>query len=104
VIKDLENKKKENSDAITLLEKAASLIKERAQERDMPEGERSMLKCVTAFNAMTGYNLTEMDGWLFMQYLKHARSRAGGFRQDDYEDDIAYSALRAEAAIKENVK
>lgn len=88
--------------AKSLLEKAASLIENRAIERDKPNGERSMARCVVAFNSMTGKGLTEEEGWLFMQYLKHSRSREGAFRQDDYEDDIAYSALRAEAAIRSN--
>lgn len=85
--------------ATDLLLSASELIKSRGTERDKPNGERSMKRCVEAYNAMTGHNLTEVDGWLFMQYLKHARSREGAFRRDDYEDDIAYSALKAEAAI-----
>lgn len=83
-----------------LLSAASSLINNRSVERDKPNGERSMDRCVNAFNAMTGHNLSEVDGWLFMQYLKHARSQSGRFRPDDYEDDIAYSALKAEAAFK----
>ena len=85
--------------ASELLVNAADIIDNRANERDKPNGERSMKRCVDTFNAMTGHALTEVDGWLFMQYLKHSRSREGAFRQDDYDDDIAYSALKAEAAI-----
>lgn len=87
-----------------LLQRAKDLIDNRGKDRDKPNGERSMARCVDAFNAMTDHNLTEVDGWLFMQYLKHSRSQSGSFRQDDYEDDIAYSALRAEAAIKQENK
>lgn len=81
--------------------KAAKLMDERGKDRDKPSGERSMSRCVETFNAMTGHNLTEEDGWLFMVYLKHSRMRAGKFRQDDYEDAVAYEALMAEAAQPE---
>ena len=81
--------------------KAAELMDERAASRDQADtGERSMARCVYAFNAMTGHNLTEEDGWLFMVYLKHARMRGGSYNRDDYEDAVAYEALAAEAAEK----
>jgi len=79
------------------LTNAAELMESRGKERDN-EGERSMARCVAAFNAMTGHNLTEEDGWLFMVYLKHSRARGGSFKLDDYEDAVAYEALAAEAA------
>ena len=88
--------------ADSVLKKAQELISDRGKERDKPNGERSMLRCVSTFNAMTGHKLTEVEGWLFMLYLKHARSREGAFRVDDYEDAVSYSALMAEAAIKGN--
>jgi len=87
--------------AHSLLLKASQLISSRSNERDQ-QNERSMARYVNAFNIMTGHNLSEEDGWLFMQYLKQSRSRGGAFCQDDYEDDIAYSALRAECAINKN--
>lgn len=74
-------------------------MEERGKDRDKPDGERSMARCVAAFNAMTGHKLDEEDGWLFMVYLKHSRMRAGQFRQDDYEDAVAYEALMAESAV-----
>ena len=85
--------------ADAVLKRARELILTRGNERDQPNGERAMKRCVATFNTMTGHNLTEVDGWLFMQYLKHSRSREGSFRIDDYEDDVSYSALKAEAAI-----
>jgi len=84
-----------------LCTKAAELMVERGKDRDKPDGERSMARCVKAFNAMTGHNLTEEDGWLFMVYLKHSRMRAGKFRQDDYEDAVAYEALMAESVVSQ---
>lgn len=88
-----------NVSAASVLEIAAELIGDRAASRDV-EKERSMARCVRTFNAMTGHSLTEEDGWLFMQYLKQARSKGGAFRFDDYLDDVAYAALRAECAAQ----
>ena len=56
------------------LRRAAQHIEDRAAARDKPEGERSMGRCVAAFNAITGHALTERDGWLFMVALKMARA------------------------------
>jgi len=88
--------------ASTLLHTAANLIDSRGKERDNA-GERSMERTVEAFNLMTGHQLSEEDGWQFMVFLKFARMRGGCFKQDDYEDAIAYTALQAEAAIEANV-
>jgi hypothetical protein len=85
--------------ADAFLTKAAQLMAERGKDRDNV-GERSMARCVAAFNAMTGHELTEEDGWQFMVYLKHSRARGGNYRRDDYEDAVAYAALSAEAASK----
>lgn len=79
--------------------KAAELMTDRGKERDQANGERSMARCVAAFNSMTGHKLSIEDGWLFMVYLKHARMRGGQFKQDDYEDAVAYEALMAEEAL-----
>lgn len=87
----------------TVLRTAAETIDNRASERDA-EQERSMGRCVNAFNAMTGHGLSEEDGWLFMQYLKQSRSRAGNFRFDDYLDEVAYAALRAECAANGKIQ
>ena len=78
--------------------RAGELLEDRGKERDQPDGERSMARCVRTFNAMTGHNLSVEDGWLFMVYLKHARMRGGAFRRDDYEDAVSYEALMAEEA------
>ena len=80
--------------------KAAALMEDRGKERDTEDGERSMARCVNAFNAMTEHDLSEEDGWLFMVYLKHARMRQGGFKLDDYEDAVAYEALMGECALE----
>jgi hypothetical protein len=80
------------------LKTATQVMEDRAASRDKPGGERSMARCVETFNAMTGHVLSEEDGWMFMQYLKHSRMQGGAYTKDDYVDSVAYSALMAEAA------
>jgi len=46
-----------------LLAKAAELMLERGRTYDEEGGERSMGKTVAAFNAITGRDLTEAEGW-----------------------------------------
>jgi hypothetical protein len=81
-----------------LLGRAATHMHERGKTYDEPEGERSMGKAVTAFNAITGRTITESEGWLLLQVLKDVRlfTRAA-YHQDSAEDCIAYAALKAEA-------
>jgi hypothetical protein len=84
--------------ASELLKKAAQLMDERGKQYDKPEGERSMGKCVAAFNVITEKNLTEAEGWLLLQILKDVRLwQRPGYHQDSAEDCIAYAALKAEA-------
>jgi hypothetical protein len=87
-----------------LLQKAADIMTERGKQYDKPEGERSMGKCVQAFNTITGQNLTEAEGWLLLQILKDVRQwQRPGYHQDSAEDCIAYAALKAEAKQHEQV-
>ena len=81
-----------------ILKEAIRCIGDRAKERDIDQ-ERSMKRCVTAFNAMTGLPLTEEEGWIFMVFLKLARSQQGEFKLDDYVDMAAYAALAGESAM-----
>ena len=83
------------------LAKAATLIAQRGQQYDQLEGERSMGKTVTAFNAITGMSLTESEGWLLVQLLKDVRQwSTPNYHQDSAEDCVAYAALKAEALAK----
>ena len=84
-----------------LASEAVGLIDNRAHERDM-EQERSMARTVASFNAATGHNLTEAEGWVFMQHLKASRASQGAFRKDDYLDKIAYTILEVECRLKEH--
>lgn len=86
--------------AVELLQQAADCIGNRASERDQPDGERSMARTVTAFNALCGTSLSEVDGWLFMAVLKAARAKGGAIKMDDYVDGAAYFALAGEAACR----
>lgn len=81
-----------------LLAKAAELMIERGRTYDEEGGERSMGKTVAAFNAITGRDLTEAEGWLLMQVLKDVRLfTRETYHADSAEDCIAYAALKAEA-------
>lgn len=87
-----------------VLSAALGHMQDRAKTYDKPAGERSMAATVTAFNAITGHNLTEEQGWLLMGVLKMVRSQQGALRMDNYEDEAAYAALRAEAAHRERYR
>jgi hypothetical protein len=84
-----------------ILERGAGHIRDRAATRDQSNGERTMSQVVRAFNAIFGTALTEEMGWQFMVLLKIVRGANGKVNIDDYEDEAAYAALAAEAAIKE---
>lgn len=91
--------------ATELLGKAKSIMEERAKQYDKPDGERSMGKCVAAFNIITGQDLSEAEGWLLMQVLKDVRLwTRPGYHADSAEDCVAYSALKAEAKSQEDTK
>lgn len=80
------------------LECGAQHMRDRAAQRDKPDGERSMARAVAAFNAQEGTSLTEEQGWRFMVQLKYSRACAGVFVADDYEDMAAYAGLAGESA------
>lgn len=84
--------------APSILEAGLGHMKDRAVTYDKPQGERSMGATVAAFNAVTGHQLTEEQGWLFQVLLKAVRSQQGAFRLDCYEDGAAYFGLMGEAA------
>lgn len=88
--------------APALLARAAEHMADRAATYDKPEGERSMGTTVIAFNAITGRDVTEAEGWLLLQLLKDVRLfQRSGYHADSAEDCIAYSALKAEAKSRE---
>lgn len=83
------------------LSEAATLMEERGKTYDQADGERSAGKTVTAFNAITGKDLTEAEGWLFLSLLKRVRQHSQpAYHQDSAEDAVAYAALEAEALAR----
>lgn len=86
--------------AIQMLCTARQHMEARAATYDKPAGERSMAATVVAFNAQTGRDLTEDEGWLLMVNLKIVRDRqvkAGHI--DSCEDLVSYSALYGESRL-----
>lgn len=86
--------------ANTILQDAQQHLLDRAAQRDQAS-ERSMERAVRAYNAITGHELSERDGWMFMVVLKATRActTPAGI-PDDYEDLVAYGALAGESAGK----
>lgn len=83
-----------------LLHRAADLMDERGKQYDQPSGERSMQAAVTAFNAISGYSLTEADGFLLMALLKMVRDQQRETpHRDSIEDLVAYASLYGEARM-----
>lgn len=89
-----------------ILQKAAEIMEERGRQYDKPEGERSMGRAVLAFNAITGRDLTESEGWLLLQVLKDVRQWQNPDKphQDSLEDCVAYAALKAECMLESQEK
>lgn len=81
------------------LQAAIDVQAERGVTYDKPSGERSMGATVTAFNAITGRDLSEAEGWLLLQTLKDVRQwqNPSKYHHDSALDGVAYSALKAEA-------
>lgn len=97
-----QHREAQEAPAIRLLQVAADHMRARAATYDKPDGERSMGKTVAAFNAVTGRDLSEAEGWLLLQLLKDVRLfQRPGYHADSAEDCIAYAALKAEAKMAE---
>lgn len=81
------------------LQAAIDTQAERGKQYDSPEGERSMGRTVAAFNAITGRDLTEAEGWLLLQLLKDVRQwqNPNNYHHDSALDGVAYASLKAEA-------
>ena len=85
--------------APTILQTAIDTLAQRGQQRDQPEGERTIPSVVSAFNAMTGHSITEQQGWLFLALVKVRRCQTGQPDPDHYVDGAAYFALAGESAL-----
>ena len=80
---------------------ARSTMDERGQQYDKSGQERSMGRVVRAFNAVTGHDISEADGWTLMTLLKMVRDQQERPHLDSLVDAVAYAALRAECRAKE---
>lgn len=85
--------------APAILTAAIDTMAQRGQQRDQPQGERSIPAVVAAFNALTGHAITEQQGCLFMALLKIKRAQSGKPDIDNYVDGASYFALAGEAAL-----
>ncbi len=89
-------------EATKFLSEASKIMKQRGKTYDKSNKERSMGRTVEAFNAITGKDLTEPEGWLLMSLLKQVRQFTNEeYHEDSALDGVAYSALLAEA-LSEN--
>lgn len=96
------NRRLEPPTASDVLTTAKNIMDARGKLRDKANGERSMKRCIDAFNALYNTNLSTTQGWTFMLLLKLSRSAAGIFHPDDWYDCVAYSALATEEAFNDS--
>lgn len=88
-------------DIKTQTKEVQELLDVRGKEYDSSEGERSVLKVVNAFNSITGKDLTEAEGWLFLELLKNVRQWSSEeFHKDSQLDGVAYALLKGESLSK----
>lgn len=89
------------------LTEAIDIIDRRGQtyDKSQQQQERSMASIVIVFNQITGQDLTESQGWAFMQVLKLVRLHANPdkFHEDSAVDAIAYAALAAECGANNRI-
>lgn len=89
--------------ASDILAAAAKHMADRAATYDKPAGERSMARTIAAFNAITGRDLTEAEGWLLMCVLKQVRlfTNLSKPHRDSVDDLAAYAGLLGESLFSE---
>ena len=87
--------------SVDIMNRAIEAQRDRAATYDSPAGERSMGKTVAMFNILHGFDLTEEQGWQFMELLKMVRSSQGDFKLDNYVDGSSYASLAGDAACHE---
>lgn len=83
--------------ASQILEQGKTILDQRGQEYDKATGERSMARIVAVFNAHHDTQLTEEQGWHFMQIVKDVRFfTKDSYHHDSVVDGVNYAALRGE--------
>jgi hypothetical protein len=81
---------------VSLFEEAEKILEGHATDRGLGK-ERSMKKIVEVFNTLTGKNLTEHDGDIFMVCLKLVRMQRSPQIRDNYIDALNYLVMSHEA-------
>ena len=101
-----ENRHMQPSTAQGFLEAALETLNQRGKDYDKPAGERSAASVATAFNAITGRNVTEQEVWLILQLVKDVRQwqQPDRYHADSALDCVAYAALKAEALVRGEFK
>lgn len=88
-------------DATSLMAAGIVKINQRAITHDKGDGERSMAATVEAFNALTGCDLNESEGWVFLMVSKMAIGCQGGpFNPKTYSDLASFAGLTGECEAK----
>lgn len=92
------------SPAVQLLQRAVEINQLHESDRDLENNERAMRRTVAAFNALTGYDLTERDGNIFMTLVKMGRDQQRVMlglpvNPDDFIDGANYLAFAGEARL-----
>jgi len=87
--------------ASELLAMAAKTLEQRGEDYDPAKaaGERSMPAVVSIFKELSGKEITEQEGWLFMVALKLARIKTSPAKRDSHVDLIAYVSLYSESVL-----
>ena len=93
-----------HSPAVQLLQRAVEINIEHETDRDIEGNERAMRKTVAAFNALTGHELSERDGNIFMTLVKMGRDQQRVIlglpvNADDFIDGANYLAFAGEARL-----
>jgi len=86
------------------LKKAEQCLVNRGVNYDAKGGERSISKVVNCFNEITGKDITNEEGWMFMVLLKIVRSQQGEPKEDNFIDGAAYFSLMGEEATSHKKK
>jgi hypothetical protein len=100
-MKDPEGGRTPTLHAENYLRRSIYALNQRARDYDSLGGEKSIGKTIELFNKLTGNNLSDSQGWLFMVCLKLVRSQQGTFHMDNFVDLAAYAALYGESQEKE---
>lgn len=82
-----------------IMQKAQEIVAGHSDDRDTGR-ERSMTKIVEVFNTLTGKDLTEHEGNLFMVCLKLVRAVKDPSNADNYIDMAGYASMAGETQTR----